>query len=48
MVDAQADPDLVTIRQIDTTQCGIVTNLVIKIDQFSLIMLEFAYGQRII
>lgn len=48
MVNAQAGFDFATIRQIDTAHCGIVANLVIKIGQFSLIMLEFAHGHRII
>ena len=48
MVNAQAGVDFATIRQIDTAHCGIVAHLVIKIGQFSLIMLEFGHGHRII
>lgn len=48
MVNAQAGLDFATIRQIDTAHCRIVTYLVTKIGQFSLIMLEFVHGHRII
>ena len=47
-MNAQAGLDFATIRQIDTAHYRIAANLVIKIGQFSLIMLEFAHGHRII